>query len=322
MVLAVYLVVINLVTFVVYGIDKYKAKKSKWRIPERTLLLLAFLGGSLGAGIGMLVWHHKIRKPKFYVTVPILIVLLILCSTLILYQNYHLTVTKYDASIGLGRELTIVQVSDLHNQIFGLREARLLDRIAEEQPDLIAVTGDVVDSMHTSYAIAEDFFRGAVNICPVYYVTGNHEVRLKQEDFEAFLKKIEALGVKCLDNEFVEFDDYVLAGIADKSLATFHAYDPFEEEQRVILLAHEPGYVSLYQRLGADLVLTGHVHGGQIIIPGKGGLLSPDVEFFPEYYDGIHDLGGTKLVISRGLGNSALPIRINDYPEIVVIKVK
>lgn len=322
MALVIYLIVINLVAFVVYGVDKYKAKKSKWRVPERTLLLLAFLGGSLGAGIGMLVWHHKTRKPKFYVTVPILIVLLILCCAFILYQNYHLTVTKYDADLGLGRELTIVQVSDLHNQVFGVKEAKLLERIAEEKPDLIAVTGDVVDSMHTSYAIAEDFFEGAVKICPVYYVTGNHEVRLNKEAFETFRKKIEALGVKCLDDDFVEFDDYILAGIADKSLPTFHAYDSFGEEKTVILLAHEPGYTSLYQRLGADLVLTGHIHGGQIILPGKGGLLSPDIEFFPKYYQGIHDLNGMKLVVSRGLGNSALPVRINNYPELVVIKVR
>jgi predicted MPP superfamily phosphohydrolase len=86
------------------------------------------------------------------------------------------------------------------------------------------------------------------------------------------------------------------------------------------MLAHEPAYYSLYQELGADLVLTGHVHGGQIIFPGKGGFLSPDFTFFPELYEGMHDLGGMDLIVSRGLGNSVAPVRINDYPELVVVK--
>ena len=87
------------------------------------------------------------------------------------------------------------------------------------------------------------------------------------------------------------------------------------------MLAHEPQYHSLYQSLGADLVLTGHFHGGQIIIPGVGGVVSPEFEFFPEMYQGIHTFGDMKLVLSRGLGNSVIPVRINNYPEIVVVKV-
>ena len=87
------------------------------------------------------------------------------------------------------------------------------------------------------------------------------------------------------------------------------------------MLAHEPQYDGLYSRLGADLVLTGHYHGGQIIIPGVGGVISPEFELFPERCEGIFSIGDMKMIISRGLGNSILPVRINDYPELVVVKV-
>ena len=88
------------------------------------------------------------------------------------------------------------------------------------------------------------------------------------------------------------------------------------------MLAHEPQYSELYKKLGADLVFTGHYHGGQIIIPGMGGLVSPEYEFFPKPYDGMTDMDGMQLVLSRGLGNSVLPVRINNFPEIVVVKVR
>jgi predicted MPP superfamily phosphohydrolase len=114
---------------------------------------------------------------------------------------------------------------------------------------------------------------------------------------------------------------YCLAGIADSSLESFDAYPAFGDEKPVVMLAHEPDYVSLYKSLGADLVLTGHVHGGQIIIPGKGGLLSPDFTLFPELYEGMHSYGPMTLIVSRGLGNSVAPVRINNFPELVVINV-
>ena len=322
MILAVYLIVLNIVAFAAYGIDKYKAKNNKWRISESFLILLAVLGGSLGAFIGMLVWHHKTLKAKFRI-VPCLCLLLIICCAFILYGNYHLTVTEYDVDLGLNEDLKIVQISDLHNQLFGIGESVLLDRIREQDPDIIVVTGDVLDSSHTSYEIAGSFFKGAVEICPVYYITGNHEVRLMKDgtEFDKFISTITSYGVIYLDDTYIDMGDYILAGIAEKSLWSFNAYEPFDDTKPVILLAHDPKYTELFKGLGAELVLTGHIHGGQIILPGKGALLSPEFCFFPPYYQGIYDIDGMKLEVSRGLGNSAVPIRINDYPEIVVINV-
>lgn len=327
MILVYWLILVNLVAFILFGYDKACAKKKARRIPERTLLLWAWLGGSIGAFLGMRIFHHKTRKPKFYV-IPVLAVLEVLICVFCLYQNYHLVTTEYEVDLGLDSDLTIVQISDLHNQFFGADQSALLSAVEAASPDIIVVTGDIVDSTHTSYSIALDFIEGAVKIAPVYYVSGNHEVRLAGDKLDAFYAEMRALGVVFLDDTYVENSDYVLAGIGDASLGAYSAsgvygaYGAFDDSKPVIMLAHEPQYYELYQRLGADLVLAGHYHGGQIIIPGAGGLISPEFEFFPKPYQGVTDYSGMQLVLSRGLGNSVVPVRINDYPEVVVVRVK
>ena len=321
MILVYWLILVNLAAFILYGMDKSYAKKGARRIPEKTLLLWAFLGGSIGAFLGMKVFHHKTLKPKFAVTVPLLMVLELVICGFCLFQNYHLTTSTYDVDLGLSDDVKIVQVSDLHNQFFGINQSVLLKNIEACDPDIIVVTGDIVDSTHTSYSIAMDFVEGAVKIAPVYYVTGNHENRLHGDKLDKFYDDMRASGVIFLDDTYADMGEYTLAGIADSSLESFDAYPAFTDEKPVVMLAHEPDYVSLYQSLGADLVLTGHVHGGQIIIPGKGGLLSPDFTFFPELYEGMHSYGSMTLIVSRGLGNSIAPVRINNFPELVVINV-
>lgn len=321
MILVYWLILVNLAAFILYGMDKSYAKKGARRIPERTLLFWAWIGGSIGAFLGMRLFHHKTLKPKFAVTVPLLMVLELVICGFCLFQNYHLTTSTYDVDLGLSDDVKIVQVSDLHNQFFGINQSVLLDQIEAIDPDIIVVTGDIVDSTHTSYSIAMDFIEGAVKIAPVYYVTGNHEDRLHGDKLDKFYNDTRDLGVIFLDDTYVDMGSYCLAGIADSSLESFDAYPAFGDEKPVVMLAHEPDYVSLYQSLGADLVLTGHVHGGQIIIPGKGGLLSPDFTFFPELYEGMHSYGSMTLIVSRGLGNSVAPVRINNFPELVVINV-
>jgi len=320
-ILVYYLVAVNLAAFVLYGVDKMYAKNGARRIPERTLLFWAWIGGSIGAFLGMRIFRHKTRKPKFAVTVPVLMVLeLILCG-FCLYQNYHLTTTGYEADLGLEQDITIVQVSDLHNQFFGLKQDTLLKHIEKADPDMIFVTGDIVDSTHTSYPIAMDFIRGAVKIAPVYYVTGNHEARLSGEKLDSFYADMREEGVIFMDDTYIETDEYIIAGLADTSLGKSLPYEAFNNVKPVILLAHEPQYSAQYSALGADLVFTGHYHGGQIIIPGKGGVISPEFELFPDPYEGIFDCSGMTVVLSRGLGNSVVPVRINNYPELVVVKV-
>lgn len=321
MLLVYYLILVNLAAFILYGTDKSYAKKGARRIPERTLLLWAWIGGSIGAFLGMKIFHHKTLKPKFAVTVPVLLVLEITIIGVCLFQNYHLVKTEYEADLGLDNDITVVQVSDLHNQFFGIKQSAILKQIEKADPDMIVVTGDIVDTTHTSYSIALDFVEGAVKIAPVYYVTGNHEDRLRGAKLDEFYSKMRDLGVIFMDDTYIETDEYIIAGIADASLGNFSAYGAFDDSKPVILLAHEPQFSSLYNSLGADIVFTGHYHGGQIIIPGVGGVISPEFEFFPKPYEGMYDYNGTTVVLSRGLGNSVAPVRINNYPELVVVKL-
>ena len=320
MILVYWLIAVNLVAFILYGEDKSYAKNNKRRIPEKVLLFWAWIGGSVGAFLGMRIFRHKTKKPKFYV-VPVLMVLEIIICAVCLYQNYHLVTTEYKVDLGMTQDFTIVQVSDLHNQVFGVDSSILIDEIKKADPDMIVITGDIVDKTHTSYGIALSFVEKAVGICPVYYVTGNHEVWLDGPEAEEFFAQMKGMGVIFLDDDYIETSSYVLAGIADKSLDSFDAYPAFDDSKPVIMFAHEPQYYSLYQSLGADLVLCGHYHGGQMIIPGVGGFMSPEFEFFPKPYEGVTDYSGMQLVLSRGLGNSIFPVRINNYPELVVIKV-
>ena len=321
MILVYWLVLVNLAAFILYGYDKSCARKNKQRVPEKTLLFWAWIGGSIGAFMGMRFFHHKTLKAKFFV-VPVLMVAEIIICCFCLYQNYHLVTTDYEVDLGLSTEVTIVQISDLHNQFFGIKQSVLLKQIEKADPDIIVITGDIVDKTHTNFAISEDFIEGAVKICPVYYVTGNHEIWIGDDKMVPFYEKMRALGVIFLNDTYVDMGSYILAGIDDRSLDSFVAYPPFDDSKPVVMLAHEPQYSGLYKNLGADLVFTGHYHGGQIIIPGVGGLVSPEYEFFPKMYEGVTDIGGMKQVVSRGLGNSILPVRINNYPEVVVVKVR
>ena len=329
LILVYYLILINVAAFTLYGLDKSFAVKHKWRISEAMLILVACLGGAPGAGLGMLVFHHKTKKKKFRVTIPILIGVFILLNGFFLYQNYRLVVTEYEfrsPKVSASMDgYVIVQISDLHNQWFGFGEGILLDKIRECEPDMIVVTGDVLDSGHTRYSFAEDFFQGAVEIAPVYYISGNHEQWLKGERLDQFLEDIRKMGVHLLDDRAESVDGFRLAGVAEESLGrdlTELLHPEGDSGELAVLLAHEPKYHESYKNSGADLVLTGHVHGGQIIVPGKGGLMSPDFEFFPELYEGEHTFGEMTMIISRGLGNSAFPVRINNYPEIVKVVLR
>ncbi len=341
-----YMVVLNnILGFALFGIDKKRAENGRYRVSEASLILNAVFGGALGCLLGMKVFHHKTKKKKFTITIPLLLILWTVFLGFCLYQNYHLVVTEYDYNyseahneveaaegnsteekVQQGKGLRIVQISDLHNQIFGFQQSDLLDRIEKCNPDIIVVTGDVVDQTHTCYTFSKDFFKGAVEIAPTFYVTGNHEKWLKGEALEGFIKDVEDMGVQYIDDKVVRTEDYIIAGVAETTLGDdltdVYTSEDKESGKLKILLAHEPAYHDDYEKSGADLVFTGHIHGGQIILPGVGGLLSPGCSFLPEIYEGEHTFGETRMYVSRGLGNSVLPVRINDYPEIVVVNAE
>lgn len=228
----------------------------------------------------------------------------------------------------------IAHISDLHNAIFGDGQGRLLETMRAVAPDLIAVTGDLIDSRHTDIERALEFIRGAVQIAPVYYVTGNHESRVSE--YPQLEKQIEETGVVILRNKSTALERegacIRLMGLDDPSFASKGGAGSrasvaeaalknmmTDDSNFVVLLSHRPELFDIYASKGIDLVLCGHAHGGQVRLPFVGGLVAPNQGVFPQYTAGVHIKRQTNMVVSRGLGNSIAPVRINNRPELVVI---
>ena len=223
----------------------------------------------------------------------------------------------------------IAQVSDLHNTEFGEGNAKLFSLLREAGPDIIVVTGDLIDSRHTDVDAAVRFIEGACEIAPVYYVTGNHESRL---DFDSIAPRLSEAGAVLLRSEaaYIERDGerIMLAGIDDPAFvrtggdALERAGQELaqlpEPEEFTVLLAHRPDLIATYAWYGPALVLSGHAHGGQVRLPLIGALYAPGQGFFPDYTAGLYEVGDTQMIVSRGLGNSLIPLRFNNRPELVL----
>lgn len=228
--------------------------------------------------------------------------------------------------------LRIAHISDLHNTEFGRGSKRLLSILREEQPDLIVITGDLVDSFTPKPEISLAFAREAAAIAPCFYVTGNHESRLGRVFDEAERGLAEA-GVTVLRNEtftltrggesirIVGLDDPAFASGDDRSYARQQLAALAAPEGFDILLSHRPELFEVYAEAGVGLVFAGHAHGGQVRLPFIGGLVAPDQGLFPKYDAGVFTDGGTTMLVSRGLGNSIIPLRVNDRPQVIVAEL-
>ncbi len=257
-----------------------------------------------------------------------------------LYENKVLQVTEYEIDCSSHPELagfTIVQISDLHNEEFGEGQKKLLNMVSECNPDMIAITGDFIDCRHPNVDIAMEFIEGALDIAPVYYIPGNHE-RWVSKEYKNLCQRMEDAGVHLMtdiqepllynNNEIVcmgikDPDFYDAAESDTKKILTKEVITEFEytEEDFTLLLSHRPELFDIYTEAGIDLILTGHAHGGQFRFPFIGGLAAPNQGLFPKYDAGVFSENDTNMVVSRGIGNSIIPLRFNNPPEIVVIKL-
>lgn len=230
----------------------------------------------------------------------------------------------------------IVQISDLHDAQIGENNEKLIAMTAETEPDCIVLTGDFVDSSRFHPELSLSVAESLVKIAPVYYVSGNHEAILPDEDYQALTDGLRALGVCVLEDESAELtrggQSIRLIGLTDigfhpgtleeKKDALRTALSALlPEDEFSVTLAHRPELMDVYTECGAPLVLSGHAHGGQIRLPGIGGLIAPGQGLFPKYTEGKYEENGTTLVVSRGIGNSVLPLRVNDRPQIVVVQL-
>ena len=231
----------------------------------------------------------------------------------------------------------IAHVSDLHNAEMGKDNEKLLTILRDADPDMIAITGDLIDSRSTNVEIALNFIREAVKIAPCYYVTGNHEARVNE--YDELKSGMESAGVIVLEDAQTEIsldgDTITLIGVNDPSYQTDYLFGDSEtvmntklEElhtengEFTVLLSHRPELFDSYADHGMDLVLSGHAHGGQFRLPFIGGLVAPNQGLFPEYDAGIYTEGNTNMLVSRGIGNSILPFRINNRPEVILIELQ
>ena len=230
----------------------------------------------------------------------------------------------------------IAQVSDLHNAEMGENNEKLLNTLQEAQPHIIVLTGDLMDSRKTKVDVALTFVENAMGIAPCYYVTGNHEARV--EEYTALKEGLTSLGVVVLEDAStkVELDgeSITLIGVNDPSFQTDYLLGDAETVMRgtlsrlteetdgfTLLLSHRPELFDIYVECGVDLVFSGHAHGGQFRLPFVGGLFAPNQGFFPKYDGGIFTQDTTCMVVSRGVGNSIIPFRINNKPEIILMEL-
>ena len=280
------------------------------------------------------------KKKKPIIALAVVSALLTALILWIIWGNTALQLNKYTVSSErLPRAFDgckIAHISDLHNTEIGKNNETLLNMLREAKPDIIAITGDLIDSRKTDVAAALHFAGEAVKIAPCYYVTGNHEARVTE--YEDLKNGLEENGIMILENEKVQLErdeEYItLMGIHDPSFTTNYLFGDAESvsattlsefqnesDRYTVLLSHRPELFDVYVDSQIDLVFSGHAHGGQFRVPFIGGLVAPNQGFFPEYDAGLFSKENTTMVVSRGVGNSIIPLRFNNRPEIVVVEL-
>lgn len=231
----------------------------------------------------------------------------------------------------------IAQISDLHNAEFGDRNEKLIEMLQKAEPDIITITGDLIDSSKTDINIALAFAEEAVQIAPTYFITGNHEAMVSAQEYADLEKGLLEAGVNVLHDKEIVLEQneerLLLIGIDDPAyvdrpgnvgvnMVSETINELFTTEGYRILLSHRPEFFDQYVEAEVDLVLSGHAHGGQFRLPFVGGLVAPGQGLFPTYDSGLYSKNKTSMVVSRGIGNSIIPMRFNNRPEVVLIELR
>lgn len=232
----------------------------------------------------------------------------------------------------------IVQVSDFHNAYFGRRSKHLLQAVKAADPDVIVITGDIVDRRTPCLKRAAVLVEKITEIGQTFYVTGNHEAHYKH--FNKLYDVIGRSDVRNITKYSAELEQHGekinLAGINDVWFfgdeVNPKTHRNFEQELAdkvnklphdfTVLLAHRPELLSVYSKYDVDLVFSGHAHGGQIRLPVVKGLYAPHQGVNPKYTEGLHEQDGTTMAVSRGLGNSRFPFRVFNHPEVVTVELR
>lgn len=262
-------------------------------------------------------------------------ILLVAGFLLFLYaNNQYLTVSEHvmeSEKIPANFDgFRITQVSDLHDATFGNQQKYLVGKVRATKPDAIFITGDLIDSNRYNLQNSLDAVEQFVTFADVYYVLGNHEVATNRMD--EIYSKLTEMGVQVLPNTAIEINRdgqrISILGVEDP-LMGYTVEEMLQEallkvdtDTYHILLSHRPEVFDTYVASNVDLVFTGHAHGGQVRLPFIEGLVSPGQGFLPKYTSGLFTENETNMIVSRGLGNSVVPLRLFNLPEIIIVELK
>lgn len=289
-------------------------------------------------------------------TLIIILAVLIFLILLEIYRELHCFkvkeyVVESERFPEIYGECNVVFLSDLHNHVYGKENEELLKTIKNAEPDLILIGGDMlVGKVRFCYEPALQFVKSLAGIAPVYYANGNHEQRMKEKPdvyccypYREYKEVLEKAGVHFLENESVYFPvsqkenkkhikitgleiplhcyqrlgkgslemDEITERIGEKEPEIFH-----------ILMAHNPSYMKIYKEWGADLILSGHLHGGIARIPGITGVIAPSLELFPKYSGDIYREGDINIIVSKGLGTHTINMRFLNPAEMIIIRLR
>lgn len=238
----------------------------------------------------------------------------------------------------------IAVLADLHNSFLNDGK-RIIDAVRKEQPDIIIAAGDMLlshsDQRRENEKTAE-LINGLCHIAPLFYGMGNHETAVSKRshlkhlwpDFLNNLTNKEALLRNSSKNIYVNGKKINIYGLElpEKYYKRFNKLKPTVEEidnligksdstAYNILIAHNPDFFKRYAKWGADLILSGHNHGGMVRIPFFGGVISPRPAIFPKYDYGLFKDEGAIMIVSGGMGAHSIKIRLNNKPELVIVKL-
>lgn len=282
-----------------------------------------------------------LKKKRNIILLAICITVLLILAIWTIWGNSALEMNTYTILSNRLPEAfdgyRIAHISDLHNAEMGNKNENLILMLKEAQPDIIAITGDIIDSRNTNIEIALQFTEEAIKIAPCYYVTGNHEARIFE--YDELKKGLTELGVVVLEDEYLEIkqfgETFTLLGVNDPNFQIDYLFGDSasvmrnklqeltdEKDTYTVLLSHRPELFDVYTENKVDLVLSGHAHGGQFRFPFVGGLVAPNQGLFPKYDAGLYTDENTSMIVSRGIGNSILPFRFNNRPEVILIELK
>ena len=265
----------------------------------------------------------------------ILLGTVLVCAAITFDSRYRIESRVYELySLRLPENfdnLRVVQISDLHGMSFGDGNSKLIRAVLKAQPDIIALTGDFIDSVG-DIGDFETLIEGLKNIAPMYFVSGNHD--WSSGAIKPLAQMLERQGVTYLRNEYMELtsggEKIILCGVEDpngfadniKPDALIEKLRREYPEEYVLLLGHRNYWIDKYPFLDVDTILCGHAHGGVIRLPFVGGVMGTNFELFPDYTDGAYRSGGYNLIVSRGLGNSAPASRFLNNPHLPVIVLR